>query len=387
VNQILEIPIAPQGMDDVIAWHYTRNGIFSVRSAYHAVWDYRFGRNERRILGVERSEISPVWKKLWKLNIPSKIKIFGWRAMHGLIPCFGILANRHIIPNGGCPVCLVGCEDIMHTLFTCARAKLIWEKLGVQDIIDQATNIDRAGAVALEHIICTQGAWDPLGGVGLPELVLTGAWYIWWERRQLVHGEEVQTPQRSAMSIGALATNYWRARKKPIIRSVASWNCPPEGEVKVNVDAAYSFDEGRGSAGAIIRDYKGNFIAASTKNLPFVADPMMAEAYAVQEGLLLAQKFGCNRLIIQSDNMEVVDTMKEGGFSATSAAAIFYDCNIMAAGFVKVSFEHCPREANSVAHELAKDSFQSFSSCTWDDDPPSFILPLLINDVSVFDTM
>jgi hypothetical protein len=128
---------------------------------------------------VGRSEISLVWKKLWKLSIPAKVKIFGWRALHGLIPCFGILANQHIITNSGCPVCLVGCEDIMHTLFTCMRAKKIWEKLGLLSVIEDVVSIDRAGAIALEHIICTMGTWDSLGGIGLPEIILTGAWYIW----------------------------------------------------------------------------------------------------------------------------------------------------------------------------------------------------------------
>jgi hypothetical protein len=116
-----------------------------------------------------------------------------------------------------------------------------------------------------------------------------------------------------------------------------------------------------------------------------VADVMTAEAYAFREGLLLAQYMGCNRFTIQSDNTEVVETMNDGGFSATAAIAIFYDCNLLVSGFSKVNFEYCPREANIVAHELAKSSFQSSSSCNWDDDPPRFILPLMINDVNVFD--
>jgi hypothetical protein len=65
---------------------------------------------------------------------------------------------------------------------------------------------------------------------------------------------------------------------------------------------------------------------------------------------------------MQSDNSEVVETMKEGGFSATAAAAIFYDCNILASSFAKVSYEYFPREVNEVAHELAKFSFRSSSS-------------------------
>lgn len=35
-----------------------------------------------------------ICKKLWKLEIPAKIKIFGWRDLHGVIPSWTILANR-----------------------------------------------------------------------------------------------------------------------------------------------------------------------------------------------------------------------------------------------------------------------------------------------------
>jgi hypothetical protein len=55
---------------------------------------------------------------------------------------------------------------------------------------EEATNVDRVGAVALEHIICTKGAWGPLDGVGFPEIILTGAWYIWWERRTICPCQE-----------------------------------------------------------------------------------------------------------------------------------------------------------------------------------------------------
>jgi hypothetical protein len=120
------------------------------------------------------------------------------------------------------------------------------------------------------------------------------------------------------------------------------------------------------------------------KNLPFMADTMTAEAYAFREGLLLSQHMGCNRFTIQSDNSDVVHTMKDGGFSATAVAAIFYDCNILISGFAKVLVEHCPRKANVVAHELAQFCFRSSSLYLrrWF---PSFLLSFLIKDVTVFD--
>jgi hypothetical protein len=56
----------------------------------------------------------------------------------------------------------------------------------------------------------------------------------------------------------------------------------------------------------------------------------------------LAQHIGCNRFIIQSDNIQVEEAMLDGGFSATAATAIFLDCNILASGFSKVSYQFCP---------------------------------------------
>jgi hypothetical protein len=82
----------------------------------------------------------------------------------------------------------------------------------------------------------------------------------------------------------------------------------------------------------------------------FIADPMMAEAYALCEGLCMDQRIGCNKSVIQSDNSQVLETMQDGGFSSTSSAAIFYDCVMLAIGFAKVEFEHCKREENLVAH-------------------------------------
>jgi hypothetical protein len=80
----------------------------------------------------------------------------------------------------------------------------------------------------------------------------------------------------------------------------------------------------------------------------------------------------------------VEEAMLDGGFSATAAAVIFLDCNILASGFSKVSYEFCPRESKWVAHELARNCFQTFNSCIWNDDPPSFIHTSLINDLSMF---
>jgi ribonuclease HI len=381
VQRILQIPLTPD-REDFVAWHFNKIGLFTVRSAYYRQWDYQFGRHDRN-QNIAQSASNPVWNKLWSLEIPSKIKIFGWRVLHGMIPCRGVLANRHIGNQGGCPICMGGCEDIKHMLFTCARAEEIWKCLGISNQVHEMLHLDRSGSVVVQDIILRGGHLASLEDIGFAELVLTAGWYIWWERRQKVHGENVQTPSRSSMSIVAMATYYMRASKKPQVKQKEGWKRPLEGKLMINIDAAFDVDSGRGATGVVIRDYTGHCVAASQLFLPHVVDAPKAEAYAFCEGLVLAQRIGCNNFIIQTDCVQVVETMQNGGFSATSSAAIFDDFIILWSGFGSVSIEHCNREANQVAHELAKVSFSSGSSCTWVDEPPRFIFSKLASDVTV----
>jgi hypothetical protein len=49
--------------------------------------------------------------------------------------------------------------------------------------------------------------------------------------------------------------------------------------------------------------------------------------------------------------------------------------------FIKIQFKHVPREANSVAHELAKMA-RYYAQSTWIEDPPTSILALLLGDIT-----
>jgi ribonuclease HI len=174
------------------------------------------------------------------------------------------------------------------------------------------------------------------------------------------------------------------AKKKPHAKPKEGWRKPLEGKLMINVDAAFDVDSEKGETGVVIRDYTGQCIAASQRFLPHVVDAPMAEVYAFREGLVLAQRIGCNNFTCQTDCVQVVDTMKNGGFSATAAATIYDDSIILWSGFGSVDLVSCNREANQVAHELASDAFRTNNSCTWVDEPPRFILSKLTNDVSIF---
>jgi hypothetical protein len=85
--------------------------------------------------------------------------------------------------------------------------------------------------------------------------------------------------------------------------------------------------------GSVIRDGNGWFLAVAHSFVPRFIDAPMAEAYELKEGLMLAQQIGCNRIVVQSDYMEVVQIMKDDGVTANSAAPIYHECNLVWNGF------------------------------------------------------
>jgi ribonuclease HI len=157
---------------------------------------------------------------------------------------------------------------------------------------------------------------------------------------------------------------------------------PAPRQVKLNVDASFHPDVAAGAVGAVLRDYKGTFIAASTKYIPHVSSVEAAEALAMREGLALAIEVGCNNIQADSDSMDVIEACSGEEAWWNESAATYADCMDMVATIGSVSFSHCPREANVVADELARFSFLNKLSCNWVDDPPSFILNSIVNDAT-----
>lgn len=122
------------------------------------------------------------------------------------------------------------------------------------------------------------------------------------------------------MSIAALATNYKMAPKK-VAKIKEGWEKPIEGKVMVNVDgdSMRMWDVVAQAPSSETQDV----LAAAHTFIPHVVNAQMAETYTLKEGLMLAPHIGCNPLIIPSDCMEVVETMKNEGFSGTSAATLY----------------------------------------------------------------
>uniref|UniRef100_A0A2N9FZG8 Reverse transcriptase domain-containing protein n=1 Tax=Fagus sylvatica TaxID=28930 RepID=A0A2N9FZG8_FAGSY len=69
---------------------------------------------------------SRFWRKLWRLNIPGKVKHFIWRACNESLPTRQNLCRRKILEDHRCAICSGISETTTHILWECPFANCVW---------------------------------------------------------------------------------------------------------------------------------------------------------------------------------------------------------------------------------------------------------------------
>lgn len=103
----------------------------------------------------------------------------------------------------------------------------------------------------------------------------------------------------------------------------------------------------------------------------------------IRNGLYLAAHVGCSKVIIESDCSFVVEVVQDLDTYLGPKIVTLMECKQLEMDFATVSYNHCLREANSVANELAKFSYRNRSSSTWDSSFPDFISLKIVNDMAI----
>ena len=151
------------------------------------------------------------------------------------------------------------------------------------------------------------------------------------------------------------------------------------------LEYACFFSNGAGASGVVLRNEKGEAVAGADDLLDNLLDAPTTEARALLKGLQLIEDLGCRPVVVESDSLQIVEAFNGVIDIWSSYAAILIDCFHTARRIGQVKVQHCPREANVVAHKIARHAFDLNSDLFWDRIPPSFIMSYVLNDVSLFD--
>lgn len=194
-----------------------------------------------------------MWRGVWGIQGPPKLRHFIWRACNGSLGVRERLYHPHIIDNSDCQVCGGGTESITHALFDCSAANIIWAQSEFRGLLMAAPSssfADRfewvAGRIKKEelHSFCTN------------------AWAAWFCRNKKKFQGNSFDPIQIAINFSKYVSDYMKYTKLVSMSSASvsvsptGWSCPPRGCVKMNSDAHIGAD-GSVGLGVVFRDAVG----------------------------------------------------------------------------------------------------------------------------------
>jgi len=72
----------------------------------------------------------PAWKKLWKLQVSSKVKHCIWRECTNSLPTQKSLRSRHIEVDLICNICNQETETVVHAMWMSPTDRNVWAMVG-----------------------------------------------------------------------------------------------------------------------------------------------------------------------------------------------------------------------------------------------------------------
>ncbi|KAA3451486.1 reverse transcriptase [Gossypium australe] len=120
---ILRIPSSMEPHEDFLAWSGESTGVFSVRSSYKLL--QRLDPTAYALHNI----YGDFYRKLWKIEIPSKMKIFIWKLSWNYIASKVNMFNRRLVNNRLCPRCGGDDETLNHIFHECPVSAEIWRML------------------------------------------------------------------------------------------------------------------------------------------------------------------------------------------------------------------------------------------------------------------
>ncbi|KAL9245385.1 hypothetical protein vseg_019046 [Gypsophila vaccaria] len=128
------------------------------------------------------------------------------------------------------------------------------------------------------------------------------------------------------------------------------WQPPPEGVVKINVDAGI-YQAKRGF-GILARDDMGVVVWCSVIQEEGEMVVEVAEAMAILWALSKARDAGNSRVVVESDCLTMVTALNSNAKGRSNLFLILDDIRCLASCFEVISWRYISRNFNKGAHEL-----------------------------------
>ena len=341
---IQSIPISLSSCEDQMFWPHNPDGLYSVRSGYRRLLeDDRLEVPSTSDLSTTRS----LWKGVWGLCVPNRVKTLLWSAGTNSLPSLEKLKKRKIVLDDFYPGCKLNAESTLHAIWSCPAIASVWSSnFGWLQV---KTNS------CLSFLDVIQGCQDHCGRLDLLAMILAQV----WSRRNKLRVGEASAPLPKLVGLATDSLQEFQrvlSVPQPTVRSVPSdsWTPPPPGWLKINFDGATFKDRKLAGLGGVIRNDNGLIMAAFTQTIPLPTSVEMMEVLAARNALVLAKELCLNQVLLEGDSEIIINALSNVGRDSSSYSHILLDIKLLTHAFMGVSFCHSRRQANKVAHRLAR---------------------------------
>lgn len=103
------------------------SGLFTVRSAYQLL--------QNSYPNYLQTDFKNSFKKMWALNLPSKLKILVWKVAWNYLPHSANLFMKKLRTNTICPRCGGSLENSDHVFRFCLTTQEVWKQLQMEWVL------------------------------------------------------------------------------------------------------------------------------------------------------------------------------------------------------------------------------------------------------------
>ena len=161
-----------------------------------------------------------------------------------------------------------------------------------------------------------------------------------------------------------------------------TWQPPPQSVFKLNFDAAVFSGLNRSGFSVIIRNEKGEVMAAMAAKGPEVFCSMEAELLACRKAIEFTVDAGFSELVIEGDNSSVMTTISTMKIDQSLLGNVVGDIQHLIRNLLWVRIDCVRRGGNRVAHVLAQFARNISEDMYWMEDVPLIAREILFQDAN-----
>ena len=167
VEDILRIRVDTLNTRDKLTWKENKPRECTVKTVYQVALRLNHPHSGEH---SSASQDQRLWKRLWSLNVPSKVKTFMWRACYNVLPTKSNLARQKVQIDPKCSFCGQQDETTQHILWEYPFARNVWALV--------RGKLQKSSFVTEEFFMLARHMVHRLGGKDL-ELWAITSWSLW----------------------------------------------------------------------------------------------------------------------------------------------------------------------------------------------------------------